>query len=271
MPTPVTIRAPTAIQEAFARGWVLHRHPVNAYESCVDTTSMARSAINREGRKLFNDPVVQGRIRELLNADLQEDRRSLAAIFRWLTDVITADPNEVVQHRIGCCRHCWGEGHRYQWTMNEYLAAMTQADADNVGAKPGREVRYPDCSGGFDFDQTLAPALDCPECHGRGRGYMWVADTRDLSPGGQALYAGLQQTKDGMKVLFADKMRAAEMAVRMMGGFHDNAHIKLTADMRALVGVVDATQEVVDPAKAAELYAKMIRDTSLTVASNRGK
>ncbi|WP_239379212.1 terminase small subunit, partial [Pseudomonas aeruginosa] len=53
-------------------------------------------------------------------------------------EIATADPNELVQYRRLCCRHCWGVGHAYQWTEAEFERAQAEADDDG-----------PDCSGGF--------------------------------------------------------------------------------------------------------------------------
>lgn len=37
------------------------------------------------------------------------------AIHKLWADVATADPNELIQHRIGACRFCHGVEHQFQW------------------------------------------------------------------------------------------------------------------------------------------------------------
>jgi Arm DNA-binding domain len=60
---------------------------------------------------------INGR-RETLSADL---------VVRELLAIVTADPNDIVQVRRGCCRHCWGEGFRYQYVDERELARARSA------------------------------------------------------------------------------------------------------------------------------------------------
>lgn len=95
--------------------------------------------------------------------------------------IARADPNELVQMRAVACQHCWGgEPRTGQWTE---------------------------------------PDPECPSCAGEGHAVPWIADTRKLSPEGRALYAGIQQTKEGIKVLMHDKVAALTAAGRIIGAF----------------------------------------------------
>lgn len=40
-------------------------------------------------------------------------------VLQELWDIAIADPNELVEHRVVCCRYCWGEGHLYQMTPRD--------------------------------------------------------------------------------------------------------------------------------------------------------
>ena len=131
--------------------------------------------------------------------------------------IATANPNELTQYRRDNCRHCWGEGHAYQWTLPEYEAACEKAAADDVAAPP--------CIGGTDFDFTRPPHPDCPECKGEGRGAMHVADTRKLSDGALALYAGVKVGKDGLEIKVHDQLAALNAVGRHLGFFNDKLEV----------------------------------------------
>ena len=84
---------------------------------------------------------------------------------------------------------------------------------------------------------------------------MVPRDSGKLSPGARLLYRGAQQTKDGIKVLIADKDKALENIGRILGAFDD----KLRVDLEGKVAALKLTTS--DPAAAAEAYAKMIKGT----------
>jgi hypothetical protein len=43
----------------------------------------------------------------------------------------TFDANQISQHRRGCCRHCWGFGHQYQWRD---AVSMKRSDSKRLSA-----------------------------------------------------------------------------------------------------------------------------------------
>jgi len=100
--------------------------------------------------------------------------------------IVRADPNELTQMRAVACSACWpDQPRRGRWTE---------------------------------------PDADCPECQGEGNAVPWIADTRKLSHEARALFAGIQITKDGVKVLMHDKHAALVSIARILGAFEkDNA------------------------------------------------
>lgn len=122
----------------------------------------------------------------------------------WVLDqlkkVATADPNELVRTLRINCRHCWGLGHEYQWKEREYLQAV------ELAIKNKKEPPMP--LGGFGYTKRNVPNEDCPECDGMGVEEVFVADSRYVSPAARVLYAGVQKTKDGVKVLMRDQSSA---------------------------------------------------------------
>lgn len=95
--------------------------------------------------------------------------------------IARADPNELVQMRAVACALCWGGAeHNGRWTE---------------------------------------PDPECEACLGDGHAALWIADTRKLSPDAKALYAGVHQTKDGIKILMHDKVAALVNAGKIIGAF----------------------------------------------------
>lgn len=123
--------------------------------------------------------------------------------------IAQADPNDIVQVRRTCCRHCHGFGHQYQWTEAEYSAAVDRA-VDS--GKPA-----PDGMGGFGFDPNAEPHPECPECGGLGIEDVHVADTRKLRGPAKVLYAGAERTRNGIKINMRDKDAAVANLARYLG------------------------------------------------------
>jgi phage terminase small subunit len=135
---------------------------------------------------------------------------------RWI-EIASADPNELIQYRRGCCRHCWGRSHAYQWTPAEYEAAAAEAKRLKKSA--------PKRIGGVDYDRTRPANPACPECRGEGIRRVYVPDTRTLTPEQRRLYAGVKLGKDGLQVLMRDQDAALENIARHLGMFKDKIEL----------------------------------------------
>jgi len=140
---------------------------------------------------------------------------------RWW-DLANVDVNDLVEYRRDNCRHCWGVNFAYQWTEAEFEAA--DKEAADKGDRP------PTDEGGYGFVTIREPNPECPECGGEGRGKIHVHDTRRLKGAARALYAGVHQGKDGLKVLLEDRGKALENVARHLGMFND----KRDDDVKAL-------------------------------------
>ncbi len=74
------------------------------------------------------------------------------------------------------------------------------------------------------FCETDGPIRDqqpdptCRECDGLGRYTVYYADTRYLSRRGKALFAGVEQTRSGVKLRLHNSMKALDMLVRIYFG-----------------------------------------------------
>lgn len=165
-------------------------------------------------------------LKNLEIAEAIEDRKAEIAalakvdaawvVRRWM-ELTEADPNELTQVRRLCCRHCHGVEHRYQWTEAEYMTAVDKAILKQEPA--------PDGLGGFGFDMNREPHPDCPECGGHGWEHIHIADTRKLKGPARRLYAGVQRTKEGIKVLTRDQDGALTNLARYLGMMVDRKEI----------------------------------------------
>ncbi len=140
-----------------------------------------------------------------------------AMVVRELLDVATADVRELVSIYRDACRYCYGIDHRRQWTRGEYESLLTDALAAGKSA--------PDLAGGFGYDATREPHPDCPECHGRGVECLIATDTRKLSSKAAKLYAGAQQTKDGIKALARNQNEALMALGRYLVMFKERTEV----------------------------------------------
>lgn len=186
----------------------LRSHPAASYRTAGE-----------EGAKLLRHPLVGAEIARVRKQLLETITFDISTMLRREAEIAFADPRELVEHVVECCRYCHGVDHRYQRTVAE----MEQARREHAlgQAKPGKRTALADFDpeGGIGWDPRRAPHPDCPECHGRGVGRTIVHDTRNLSPAAQALYAGVKQTKDGLQVLMQDQAVARERIERHLGAF----------------------------------------------------
>jgi phage terminase small subunit len=108
-------------------------------------------------------------------------------------------------------------GHRYQETPAERERRRRDWESALGKAKEDGRAEAFDELGGLGFDPRRDPHPDCPECFGQGEGEAFVKDTRQLSPAGRRLYAGVKLTKDGLEVRMHDKGSALVNVGRHLG------------------------------------------------------
>ncbi len=139
-------------------------------------------------------------IRTLINAD---------EIVANMWQVATLDMREISELRRGCCRHCWGESHGYQWTEEEYDRACERAEA--------REKPAPALRGGLGYVRTREPNEDCPVCGGEGEAREYFHDSRNLSPVAVQAFNGVKRTKDGIEILTLDRAAMYDRVMKHIG------------------------------------------------------
>ena len=183
---------------------------LNATQAAIRAGYSAATA-NEQGAQLLaklsiQTAVAAGRKQQQERTQISSDRVVMEA---W--NIATADPRELVEVKVGCCRHCWGEGHKHQRTLAEYNREREQHRAEG---KPDEEWEE---KGGIGFDPLKDPHPSCPECSGDGHARTALKDTRYLSPRALALYAGAKETKYGIEVLMHDKGAAMEKLFKHLG------------------------------------------------------
>jgi len=148
--------------------------------------------------------------------------------------IATADPNELTQIRRNNCRHCHGINHEFQWKdEQEYESHLRAAIAEEKAIQaddPNYKAVLPTDDGGYGFDPRREPHEDCPRCYGEGKLDLFFGDTRNLSPQGQALFAGIKQTKEGLEVKMHDQKAALDQVARHLGMFNDKLMLQGDAE-----------------------------------------
>lgn len=220
----------TPLQARFANEYIVDLNGTRAYmrargvEKMPDTTAAAGASI------LLNTKHVRIEVQRLLDERALVTGITADRVLIRLWEMATADVRELIEHRVGSCRHCWGLYNQYQYTDAEFsqksdLHIREQADKARKD-KEHKAEPFPE-KGGPGFDPNRPPNPECPECWGRGKGMPVINDTRQLSPGAAALYEGIKVTKDGMSVQVADRVRLMELVGRHLGMWNDK--LKLSA------------------------------------------
>lgn len=139
--------------------------------------------------------------------------------------IATADPNDIMQLRRGCCRHCHGKDFAFQWrNENEFQRALEKALAE--AEKEERAPNLPTDEGGYGYDPGEPPNPDCPECDGDGRASVHINDTRHLTGAARRLYAGIKQTQNGIEIKTRDQDAALQNIARHLGMFNDKLQLQ---------------------------------------------
>lgn len=168
------------------------------------------------GYENLTKPYIQLALQEARKLQQERTQISADAVLRDTYLQVMTDRTELVAVHVGCCRHCYGEGHRYQRTVGEFNADRARfLNEQRAGMIPAGEDF--DEQGGIGFDARKPPREDCPECIGAGDPRPLVRDTRFASEGARAVFAGAKMGKYGIEVSFHSKDAAAERLFKHLG------------------------------------------------------
>lgn len=247
----------TEKKDKFAQHYARHRSGPAAYVAAYDARNCMPATIANEASKLLRDPEVTARLAELTEAAtvVADVTLDLAAILQHLCLQVTTDPRELMVIKTGNCRHCNGDGFAYRWREEEYREAINLWQLNATKNVDPAVNPIPDASGGFGFRPFHPPNPECPECGGAGLSHAGLKPTDEYSPGAVALFDGFRPTANGIELKIADRSKARETIVRMLGGFNDSLDLKtqLNATIRAAVAVAT------DQRAAALMYEQLIK------------
>lgn len=210
-----TARALTDKQARFCEEYLVD---LNATQAALRAGYSLKSA-KEIGSQLLGKPLVAARIHELQAQRSQRTEITVDAVLRRWWDMVTADPNELVEFRRSCCRHCYGENFEYHLTQREF----DKREADWAKAKGRKPTDIFEPLGGTGFDARKPPNPECPECFGDGVGAAHFKDTRSLSAGARMLYAGVKETKEGIEIKMHSQADALTNVARHLGMFTEKA------------------------------------------------
>lgn len=246
----------TPKQEAFciARARPDCPSDADAYRVAYNAGKMTPATVSSRVAELMRDGKITARIREIRDAALEPVIFGITDILREWVTIATADPSELSRTRHLSCRHCWGEGHAYQWkNPNEYALAVAAVMDHNANkSAKAKEQAMPDAAGGFGYRKLDPPHPKCPECDGEGLLDTYVADIAAASPSARKLYAGLKQTAHGLEIKTRDQDGALRDLAKYYGMHSDTLRLTLPPGTTAIV-----TSDM-PPAEAAKLYATVV-------------
>ncbi|SCM82395.1 Terminase small subunit (fragment) [uncultured Sporomusa sp.] len=209
---------------------------LNGTQAAIRAGYSPRTAAEQAARLLTNVKV-QEAIQEAMKK--REERTEVKAdrVVLELWNTVTADANEIVELRRCCCRYCWGEGFKYQYTAGEMRNREEQYNIDATAAMiKGESIGPFNPQGGIGFNATKPPNSNCPECFGEGELKPFFKDTRKLSAAAKSLYAGVKITKDGIEVKMHSKDKMIELLGKHLGMFKDK--VEVTGEGGAPLNVV---------------------------------
>lgn len=211
-------------QENFARHYVTHGSVVEAYVHAYDVAPTTnRNSLRATAYNVLNNPKVRARVAALQAATNAHAVMSTAELIADLEAMATADVSEVIALTVGACRHCWGEGHRYQWRDElEYARACDEALA---AVKP-----LPNMAGGFGYRSDRQPHTECSACDGAGMQRVRFTSTDQLSPAARKLLKSVELFPDGsLKRLHMHDQLAVRMELHRVKGMHVDRSMSVTA------------------------------------------
>lgn len=255
----------TPVQVIFVNAFLTNLNGTRAYLEAVPTAKESTAAT--EAWKLLRNPKVAAAIHQRMAERIKRMEVDQDEVLRRYLTRLEADPRELVEFHRESCRHCHGEGHRYQFTPAEMERAKARHEEDwkskvlRSRGKLAMEDMPPfDEKGGVGFDGRLEPNPECPECFGKGVGRVVIKDTRYLSPGALALYGGVEEGKDGIKVKLSNRDDALLQVARHVGFFEaDNEQTVFTAAAPAELDAIYETKKAAAKARAEAVKGRVAR------------
>lgn len=227
-----------------------------AYPECEPESARTCAA------RLFANARIRAYIQSLLDERATITGITADRVLVKLWETATADPRELVEVRVGSCRHCWGMYHQYQYTESEFDKAQSghiheEAKKRKLAVKQGTEyvpTPFPE-KGGTGYNPNRQANPECPECFGDGVPRSVIKDVRQASSGALSLFGGVKYDKAGnMMVVIRDPLPAMRMVAEHLGLLSDklpgpqtvNPLEALLAEIRGAAGAGSALPVIAD-------------------------
>lgn len=188
----------TPMQSRFIDNIIGGMELLEAYAAAGYAYQTKKNGRKRAG-ELIKRPKIAMHIEEKRKRIAQRNELNEDFVLKRLMAIASADPARIVGVEKVNCRHCWGSDFKYQFTDNEMDERVKQSETLSIPL---------DEQGGGGYTEKRPPHPDCPNCGGRGKTELQIADTRNLGPNEKVLYAGAEYTRNGIKIKMHDQMNA---------------------------------------------------------------
>lgn len=221
-----------AKQQCFVEEYLIDLNATAAYRR-AGYRARGNSA-EASAAKLLRHPKVAAAITAAQQARSERTEITADMVLQHWWAIGTANANDLIQLRRLCCRHCYGIDFAYQWVdADEYDAALRAA----AMVENADMMRMPKDDGGYGFNKTLTPHRSCPKCFGEGHEDVYAYDTRHLRGQAKLLYAGVEITRDGMKIKMRDQDKAMENVARHLGMFKEKIEVEAGENLADLIAM----------------------------------
>ena len=103
----------TPKQELFIKEYLVDLNATQAYLRAGYKVSENVAAVN--AKRLLSNAKIDAAIQEAIQKRSERTEIKADDVPQYWHDIATADPNEIIQLRRVCCRHCHGKDFQYQW------------------------------------------------------------------------------------------------------------------------------------------------------------
>lgn len=233
-PKPVSIKM-AALDPRHQRFVQEYLVDLNGTQAAIRAGYSARTA-NEQAAQLLAKLSIQAAIEESQKKLQVKLEINAERVVQKLATIAMADPRELVQNKVSCCRFCYGVGHKYQRSDHEM-----EADREDW-ERQGKDPQHFNEKGGAGFSLALPPVETCPHCAGDGESRVVLKDTRDLSPAARLLYCGAKQTKFGVEIQMHNQLDVLDKLCRHLGIYATDNYQK--SDPLSLRTMTDAERAV---------------------------
>lgn len=186
----------------------------NGQEAAVRAGYSSKRAAQQAYRLLQDDRILAA----ITDAIAERKKRLFITQDQVVTmwwQIANADYNELSSVRRVACGWCYG-------------GALTEDDEDETPV----------------VDPSREPDPDCIKCTGEGSPFVYIADTSKLSPAAKLVYQGAKETKFGIEVMTADRMKALDNVARHLGMFKDTVnHVSEDGSMSPVFNIVGVSPD----------------------------